>query len=186
MGPFPPSFGNMYILLDVDYVSKWVEAIATLKNDAETVVKFFHKNILTYFGASRAIISDEGTHFCNIVFASLMAKYEVRHRKDSNYHHQSNGQAEISKRLYIWNMVFDGVSSWWSLNKDVFPNLDVSKYDLQSSQIQLWYREFEVADDEGVTQSPWQSGVHQQSSEEGEPSESHTPVVLRRSTRARK
>ena len=50
MGPFPHSFGNMYILLAVDYLSKWVEAIATQKNDAKTVVQFVHKNIFTRFG----------------------------------------------------------------------------------------------------------------------------------------
>ena len=41
MGPFPVSFGNIYILLAVDYVSKWVEAAAYPKNDANTVVGFF-------------------------------------------------------------------------------------------------------------------------------------------------
>ena len=40
MGPFPSSFGNLYILLIVDYVSKWVEATAYPKNDANTVVGF--------------------------------------------------------------------------------------------------------------------------------------------------
>ena len=40
MGPFLPSFGNQYILLVVDYVSKWVEAITCLRNDANTVVGF--------------------------------------------------------------------------------------------------------------------------------------------------
>ena len=40
MGPFPSSFGNIYILLAVDYVSKWVEATAYPKNDANTVVGF--------------------------------------------------------------------------------------------------------------------------------------------------
>ena len=43
MGPFPPSWGNTYILLVVDYVSKWVEAIATQKNDAKAVMQFVHK-----------------------------------------------------------------------------------------------------------------------------------------------
>ncbi|XP_075479291.1 uncharacterized protein LOC142520176 [Primulina tabacum] len=47
MGPFPPSFGHSYILLVVDYVSKWVEAIATNTNDARVVSKFVHKNIFT-------------------------------------------------------------------------------------------------------------------------------------------
>ena len=63
MDSFPPSKGNLYILVIVDYVCKWVEAIATQKNDAKTMVKFVHKYILTRFGASRAIVSDEGTHF---------------------------------------------------------------------------------------------------------------------------
>ena len=47
MGPFPHSFGNLYVLLVVDYVSKWVEAVATTTNDAKVVVKFLSKNILT-------------------------------------------------------------------------------------------------------------------------------------------
>ena len=46
MGPFPPSFGNQYILLVVDYVSKWVEAIASPRNDANTMVGFMQKKYL--------------------------------------------------------------------------------------------------------------------------------------------
>ncbi|KAL4279361.1 hypothetical protein GQ457_03G014350 [Hibiscus cannabinus] len=59
VGPFPSSFGNLYILLAVDYVSKWVEAIATPRNDSKTVQKFLQRNIFTRFGTPRAIISDE-------------------------------------------------------------------------------------------------------------------------------
>ena len=46
MGPFPPSSGNLCILLVVDYVSKWVEAITSPRNDANTVVGFIQRNIL--------------------------------------------------------------------------------------------------------------------------------------------
>ena len=98
MGPFPPSFGKLYILLVFDYVLKWVEAITIGKNDAKTVVQFVHKNILTQFGAARCILSDEGSHFCNRVFAFLLGKYNVRHVKSLPYQPQSNGQAEISNR----------------------------------------------------------------------------------------
>ena len=98
MGPFPPSKGNLYILLTVDYLSKWVEGIATPRNDAKTIVKFVHVNILTRFGAPRVIVSDERTYFCNKVFANLMAKYGVKHTKALAYHPQSNGQAEINNR----------------------------------------------------------------------------------------
>ena len=63
MGPFPSSSGNLYILLAVDYVSKWVEAIASPRNDASIVVGFIQRNILSRFGAPKTIISDEGSHF---------------------------------------------------------------------------------------------------------------------------
>ena len=58
MGPFSRSYNNEYILVAVDYVSKWVEAIATPTNDARVVVKFMKKNIFIRFGTPRAIISD--------------------------------------------------------------------------------------------------------------------------------
>ena len=93
MGPFPPSFGNQYILLAVDYVSKWVEAISCPRNDANIVVGFIQRNILSKFKASRTIISDEGSHFINMLFAKLMSRYEIRHVKGLTYHPQSNGQA---------------------------------------------------------------------------------------------
>ena len=65
MGPFPFSFSNLYILLAVDYVSKWVEAIPTRTNDASVVVKFLRNHIFTRFDTPRALITDGGTHFCN-------------------------------------------------------------------------------------------------------------------------
>ena len=65
MGPFPKSFSNEYILVAVDYVSKWVEAVALPSNNAKVVVNFLKKNIFTRFGTPRAIISDERTHFYN-------------------------------------------------------------------------------------------------------------------------
>ena len=57
--------GNKYILVGVDYMSKWVEAIASPTNDARVVTKILHKNIFLRFGTPRAIISDGGLHFCN-------------------------------------------------------------------------------------------------------------------------
>ena len=65
MGQFPLSNGNRYILVAVDYVSKWVEAIASPTNDARVVTKFLKKHIFSRFGVPRAIINDGGSHFCN-------------------------------------------------------------------------------------------------------------------------
>ena len=91
IGPFPPSFGNLYILLVVDYVSKWVEAIACPINDAKIVIGFIQRNILSIFGALITIISDEGSHFANKLFAKLMSRYGVKHVMGLTYHPQSNG-----------------------------------------------------------------------------------------------
>ena len=62
---FSSSFSSDYILVAVDYLSKWVEAITSPKADAKTVIKFLKKNIFTCFGTPRVLISDGGSHFCN-------------------------------------------------------------------------------------------------------------------------
>ncbi|CAJ2668596.1 unnamed protein product [Trifolium pratense] len=98
MGPFPVSFGFLYILLAVDYVSKWVEAIPTRTNDSRVVADFVRSNIFCRFGIPRAIISDQGTHFCNRTMEALLRKYGVVHRVSTAYHPQTNGQAEVSNR----------------------------------------------------------------------------------------
>ena len=59
------SFGNMYILLAIDYVYKWVEVVPTRTNEARVVVKFLRENICSRYGIPRAIISNQGTHFNN-------------------------------------------------------------------------------------------------------------------------
>ena len=65
MGPFSNSFENEYILLAVDYVSKWVEAIPCRSTDSKVIIKFLKKNILSHFDIPRVIISNRGIHFCN-------------------------------------------------------------------------------------------------------------------------
>ena len=98
MGLFPSSFSNLYILLPVDYVSKWVEVIPTCTNDAGVVVKFLRSHIFTWFGTPRALITDGGTHFYNKLVDKVLQKYGVRHRTSLAYHPQENGQAEVSNR----------------------------------------------------------------------------------------
>nr|GEZ52462.1 reverse transcriptase domain-containing protein [Tanacetum cinerariifolium] len=97
MGPFPSSRGNKYILVAVDYLSKWVEAKALPTNDSRVVCKFL-KNLFARFGAPRAIISDRGTHFCNDQFIKVMQKYGVTYRLATLYHPQTSGQVEVSNR----------------------------------------------------------------------------------------
>ncbi|GJS43703.1 reverse transcriptase domain-containing protein [Tanacetum coccineum] len=94
-GPFPSSRGNKYILVVVDYLSKWVEAKALPTNDARVVVKIL-KSLFAQFRTPRAIISDRGTHFCNDQFTKVIFKYGVTHRISTAYHPQTSGQVEVS------------------------------------------------------------------------------------------
>jgi transposase InsO family protein len=98
MGPFPFSFGNLYIILVVDYMSKWIEVKATWTNDSKVVLDFVKTHIFDRFGIPKAIISDRDTHFCNCSVEALLRKYHVTHRTSIAYHPQTNGQVEISNR----------------------------------------------------------------------------------------
>ncbi|GKB82315.1 reverse transcriptase domain-containing protein [Tanacetum coccineum] len=114
MGPFPSSRGNKYILVVVDYLSKWVEAKALPTNDARVVVKFL-KSIFTQFGTPRAIISDRGTYFCNDQFAKVMSKYGVTHHLATAYHPQTSDQVEVSNRglkRILERTVGENCASW--------------------------------------------------------------------------
>nr|GFD13724.1 reverse transcriptase domain-containing protein [Tanacetum cinerariifolium] len=93
----PSSKGNKYILVAVDYLSKWVEAKALPTNDARVVVKFL-KSLFSRFGTPRAIISDRGTHFCNDQFTRVMIMYGVTHWITTTYHPQTSGQVKVSNR----------------------------------------------------------------------------------------
>ena len=98
MGPFPSSFGYLYILVAVDYVSKWVEAIPARTNDHHVVVKFLKEYVFSRFGMPRAIISDGGSHFCNKPMGVLMRKYGIVHKVGLPYHPQTQGQVELANR----------------------------------------------------------------------------------------
>ena len=86
IGPLPSSFSKEYILLVVDYISKWVEVVATPTNDTKTIIKFLKKNIFSRFGIPRVLISDGGSHFCNAQLKKVLEHYNVRHKVASPYH----------------------------------------------------------------------------------------------------
>ncbi|XP_068344154.1 uncharacterized protein, partial [Pyrus communis] len=130
MGPFPSSHGFIYILLAVDYVSKWVEAKATRANDSRVVADFVKTNIFARFGMPRVLISDGGSHFCNRTIEALLKKYNVTHKVATPYHPQTSGQAEVSNReiKQILEKTVGPTRKDWSLrlNDDAFTQIKVS------------------------------------------------------------
>ena len=86
VGLFPASCSNEYILVAVNYVSKWVEVIASQKADRKTMIIFLKKNIFTHFGTPRVLISDGGSHFFNSQLTKSLEHYGVKHKVASPYH----------------------------------------------------------------------------------------------------
>ena len=111
------SNGYSYILLAVDYVSKWVEAIATRTNDAKVVLEFVRAHIISRFGMPRAIISDGGSHFCNRSFDALYKKYGVNHRVSTPYDKTRPGNSTgISKTGHARPTLGEGIP----INQHIF------------------------------------------------------------------
>ncbi|GJU88270.1 reverse transcriptase domain-containing protein [Tanacetum coccineum] len=97
IGPFLNSKGNTYILVAVDYVSKWVEGQALPTNVARVVIRFLRR-LFARFGVPKALISDRGMHFCNSHLEKALQKYGVTHKLYTAYHPQTNGQTEVTNR----------------------------------------------------------------------------------------
>ena len=80
-----------YILVAVDYLSKWVEVIAVTYNEGKSVIAIFKNYIFSLFGTQRAIIIDGGSHFCNKLFKELLEIYGVRHNVATPHNPQTSG-----------------------------------------------------------------------------------------------
>ncbi|GKD50023.1 reverse transcriptase domain-containing protein [Tanacetum coccineum] len=91
IGPFLKSHKFEYILVAIDYVSKWAEAEDLPINDARVVVNFL-KKLFSHFGIPKDLISDKGTHFCNRLIKKILKMYGVHHRIATAYHPQTSGQ----------------------------------------------------------------------------------------------
>ncbi|MCO5564622.1 hypothetical protein L7F22_018287 [Adiantum nelumboides] len=103
VGHCPPAYKShaQFIIVATDYLTKWVEAKATTKNDTKTTAQFLYENIFTRYGLPIEIVSDRGTHFINEVIEQLLDEFMVIHRKSAPYHPQANGQAESTNKILV-------------------------------------------------------------------------------------
>jgi hypothetical protein len=96
-GAFKKTHLDEYILVMVDYVYKWVEAIPCRKASTEESITMIKNVIFPCFGTPRILISDGGTYFTGKDFKKCLSKLGIEHRVSTAYHPQTNGQAEPSK-----------------------------------------------------------------------------------------
>jgi transposase InsO family protein len=97
LGPFKNSHGYEHILVIVDYVSKWVEAIQCPKVSTEESIAMMKSMIFPRFDTPRILTSDGGTHFTRKNLKKCLSKLGIEHRVSTAYHPQTNGQAKTSK-----------------------------------------------------------------------------------------
>src|SRR6266540_7235411 len=92
---------NRYIVVAMDYFTRWSEARTIKAANAETVATFIYEEIICQFGPPRVLQSDRGTHFVNEVIQKLTKRFRIRYSLSSPYHSQSNGLVErFNKTLY--------------------------------------------------------------------------------------
>jgi hypothetical protein len=98
MGPFPNLEGYEYILVTIDYIPKWVEALPCRAADAMHSKMMFHEVIFPRYRVPRIVVSDGGSHFIDRTFWKALTEVGVDHQITTPYHPQTSGQAETSNK----------------------------------------------------------------------------------------
>jgi hypothetical protein len=99
VGPLPETAkGNKYMVVAIEYLTKWVEVRALDRATAENVANSIHEEIICRFGAPKIIMTDQGSHFKNQMVDKLCDNYKIEHRLSSPYHPQTNGLVERFNR----------------------------------------------------------------------------------------
>ena len=99
VGPLPKTKrGNRYIIVAMDYLTKWPEAKAVSNATAEETEKFIYEDIICRHGCPQIILTDRGTHFNNQLIKGLMERFNIKHLLSSPYHPQTNGLVERFNR----------------------------------------------------------------------------------------
>jgi hypothetical protein len=92
------SKGHHYIIVVVDYFTKWVEAMPTFKDDGETTTLFLFNQIIARFDVLRDIFTNHDSHFQNKMMYELTSNLGLRQENLSPYYPQVNGQVEAMNR----------------------------------------------------------------------------------------
>jgi hypothetical protein len=109
--------GHRYIIVAVEYFTKWAEAMPMFKDDRETKTLFLFNQIIARFSIPREIATDHGSHFQNKMMTELMSKPGLHKEHSSPYYPQVNGQLEaINKSLKtILQQTINSAKSNWHL-----------------------------------------------------------------------
>ena len=91
--------GHKYIVVAVDYFTKWAEAMPTFNCTAETAARFFFNHVITRFRIPKQLVSDHGSHFEDSVWRELSTFLKFQHQFSSAYYPQGNGQVKAVNKI---------------------------------------------------------------------------------------
>jgi hypothetical protein len=117
VGPISPpsSRRNEYIIMAIEYLTKWAEAKAVKTADTKQTAIFLYENIISRFGCPKILISDRGIHFINDTIVEMTTLFNINHRKTTSYQPQTNGQTErVNQTLVriLCKTVVDSKRDW--------------------------------------------------------------------------
>ncbi|GAU44435.1 hypothetical protein TSUD_129290 [Trifolium subterraneum] len=102
LGPFPTAARQVkYLIVAVDYFTKWIEAEPLAKIGSSHILRFFKRNVLARFGITQVVVTDNGTQFTNKKFQEFLAGVGTTQHFTSVEHPQTNGQAEAANRVIL-------------------------------------------------------------------------------------
>src|SRR6266498_4303744 len=99
------SRGNKYIVVAIDYFTKYPEARALVNANARNVANFLYEDIICRHGCSRKIISDRGIYFNNQIIERLLERFKIRHNLSTLYHPKTNGLVERFNKTLCESLV---------------------------------------------------------------------------------
>jgi hypothetical protein len=118
LGPLPPAQGNLrYVVVAVEYFSKWIEVKPLATITSATVQKFFWQNIVCRFGVPKAITVDNGTQFDAETFKDFCDQIDTKIHFASVRHSESNGLVERANGIImtgIMKLIFNQPRGKWS------------------------------------------------------------------------
>jgi hypothetical protein len=102
IGPIKPTncyFGNRYILVAIDYATKWVEMKIICIITNVVIAKFLYDHIFIRFGCPLIVVTNQGTHFINDAIYYLTNHFILRHTNSTIYYPQGNGQTKSTCKV---------------------------------------------------------------------------------------
>ncbi|CAJ2665934.1 unnamed protein product [Trifolium pratense] len=102
LGPFTKGlYQNRYLIVAVDYFTKWVEAEPLSDITSLRILRFFKRNVLARFGIPQVVVTDNGTQFTDKDFQAFLVALGTKQHFTSVEHPQTNGQAEAANRVIL-------------------------------------------------------------------------------------